>query len=88
MRPNATEVAFNGSSVFSGNVAKLQGGAIALQSGSLLLQVRLVNLTLIHERVLSSRHALPSRGCRHAGEEREWVPAVSNIDVHAGRQRA
>jgi predicted outer membrane repeat protein len=38
-RPNATFVSVNGSSVFAGNVAKLQGGAIAVQSGTLLLQV-------------------------------------------------
>jgi predicted outer membrane repeat protein len=38
-RPNATLVSVNGSSVFAGNMAKLQGGAIAVQSGTLLLQV-------------------------------------------------
>ena len=38
-RPNATTVSVNGSSVFAGNMAKLQGGAIAVQSGTLLLQV-------------------------------------------------
>jgi predicted outer membrane repeat protein len=39
-RPNATLVSINGSSAFAGNMAKLQGGAIAVQSGTLLLQVR------------------------------------------------
>ena len=37
--PKPTTVSVNGSSTFDGNVAKLQGGAIALQSGTLLLQV-------------------------------------------------
>ena len=47
-RLNATLVSVNGSSVFAGNVAKLQGGAIAVQAGTLLLQVGLLQQQQCH----------------------------------------